>query len=195
MIQNAALKKIIQAQVLKDRKVKKAFDDKIFPFFERVKKEMLRELDNHPISRDLQNDIDSGTVTKGTLFGFLGFEMGEDPVQELRTLLEKNCKIRFYKENLNKGSRTYIVNIPSKDDIYQATPLRWAPGRSWVKAIEFGISGMGNYIEIESDKSRSGEGIQSKTSNSGGRFRNTSYISTILVNFQKKLLDQGIKIS
>ncbi len=156
---------------------------------------MLRELDNHPVTRDLQNDIDSGTVTRGTLFGFLGFQMGEDPVRELRSLLEKTCKIRFYKENVNKATRTYIVTIPSKDDIYEATPLRWAPGRSWVKAIEFGISGMGNYIDIESPKSRSGEGIQSKTSNNGGRFRNTSYISSILVSFQKKLLNQGIKLS
>ena len=195
MIQNAALKKIIHAQVLRNTKVKKAFDQKIISFFERSKKEMLRELDNHPITRDLQNNIDSGTVTRGTLFGFLGFEMGEDPVRELRSLLEKNCRIRFYKENVKKAVRTYIVTIPTKDDIYAATPLRWAPGRSWVKAVEFGISGMGNYIEIESPKSRSGEGIQSKTSNNGGRFRNTSYISTILVSFQKKLLNQGIKLS
>ena len=116
-------------------------------------------------------------------------------MEELRRLLVKKLYDKVFKQTAQKSSRTYKVSIPSKDEIYNATPLRWAPGRSWVKAIEFGISGMGNYMEVNSPQSRSGEGIQSKTSNSGGRFRNTSYISSILTNFQKKLLAKGINLS
>lgn len=193
MIQNLALKKILEAQLLKDKRVNRAYDDVAFKTFEKAKREMLRELDSHPITRDLQGGADSGLVNKGTLFGFLGFDSGEDPVEELRVLLEKGCKIRPLKSRGSK--KTYFVSIPDKDAIYNATPLRWATGRSWVKAIEFGISGLGNYIDVKSTQSRSGEGIQSKTSNTGGRFRNSTYISSILNNFKQKLLSGGIKIS
>ena len=192
MIQNIALKKIIERQLLKDRRVNKAFDDLAFKTFEKAKTEMLRELDSHPITRDLQGGADSGLVNKGTLFGFLGFDSGEDPVAELRSLLDKGCKIRPLKSGGSK--KTYFVSIPDKDAIYSATPLRWATGRSWVKAIEFGISGLGSYINIKSTQSRSGEGIQSKTSNTGGRFRNSTYVSSILNNFKQKLISGGIKI-
>ena len=62
MIQNIALKKIIERQLLKDRRVNKAFDDLAFKTFEKAKTEMLRELDSHPITRDLQGGADSGLV-------------------------------------------------------------------------------------------------------------------------------------
>lgn len=194
MISNRILKTSLQAQLLSSKKVQKKFDEEVEKKFKTYKIEMLRELDSHPITKDLQNNVDSGLVTRGTLFGFLGFESGEDPVRELRDLLESFCVIKFSKQNTLKAIRTYTARIPTRDEIYSATPLRWAPGRSWVKAIEFGISGMGNYIEKKTNKSRSGEGIQSKTSNLGGKFRNAPYISSILNKFIKKIQGQGIKI-
>jgi hypothetical protein len=194
MIQNRTLKAALQSQVLANKKIQKSFDQEVEKKFQIYKTEMLRELDSHPITKDLQNNVDSGLVARGTLFGFLGFENGEDPVRELRDLLETFCIIKFSKQNTLKGIRTYTAKIPTRDEIYNATPLRWAPGRSWVKAIEFGISGMGNYIEKKTNKSRSGEGIQSKTSNLGGKFRNAPYISSILNKFIKKIQSQGIRI-
>ena len=101
--------------------------------------------------------------------------------------------MRFIKNNNRQGVRTYRVEIPNKDDIYSATPLPWASGRSWVKAIEQGMSGMGNYIQLESSVSRSGEGFQAKNS-SGGVFRNTSYISSIINNFKVKLQSYGLSL-
>ena len=193
MINKRLLSKQINDQIFNSTKVKKHFDDSIFKYFERCKKEMLKEFDTHPITRDLQGSIDSGLVSKGSLFGFLGFQQGEDPTQELRDVLTK-CSIRYLKIKHKQPTRIYRAEIPDKDTIYSATPLRWAPGRSWVKAIEFGISGIGAYIDLDNSKSRSGEGFQSKTSDTGGSFKKSGYVSDILSNFQKKISAKGIKI-
>jgi hypothetical protein len=95
---------------------------------------------------------------------------------------------------MNQGERVYVATIPTKDELYAATPLPWAPGRSWLKAVEFGISGLGNYMAVSSSSSRSGEGIQVENANLGGRFRNVSYVSSILKNMQKELLSLGVTI-
>ena len=152
---------------------------------------MLQEFDSHIVTQGLKSHTGAGLVSKGSLFGFLGFSEGADPTKELRDLLERTIMFRFASQSTKSAERIYTVTIPSRDDIFAATPLPWAQGRSWVKAVEHGISGIGNYMNIASPNSRSGEGIQSKT-NKGGRFRNTSYISTILNNFKKKLLSSGI---
>ena len=62
-------------------------------------------------------------------------------------------------------------------------------GRSWLKGIEHGISGLGRYLYGDfGAKSRSGAAIQTKNSlGSGGKFRNTSYMSAILFNARRKL--------
>ena len=107
MIQKNALKKALDSQILNDKKVQKNIDALTFKFFDRAKKDMLLELERHPITKDLESNVDSGLVTKGSLFGFLGFERGENPVEELRRFLTKSCKIRFFKQSTQKSTRTY----------------------------------------------------------------------------------------
>ena len=192
MIRNRALKQSLEVALLKDRRVVLAMDAKAQDYFERAKAEMLEEFDNHPITRDLNNEGDAGLVSNGSLFGFLGFEDGDRPTEELREALEHGCKIKFFKENSKGGIRQYSAEIPTRSQLFRATPLRWARGRSWLKSIEHGISGMGQYMNIDTASSRSGEGIQVK-GNVGGRFRNSSYTSIILNNFKKKLQTRGIK--
>ena len=75
--------------------------------------------------------------------------------------------------------------------------MPWAPGRSWAKGIETGISGIGQYFyTIREDFgpiSRSETAIQtSKNIRRKTRFKNVKYISAILANFEKKinLLDE-----
>ena len=193
MIRSDLLQKQIQAQVFKEPRITAHVDKQMNIFFDRAKKTMLAEFDLHPVTRDLNNEMNSGILSKGSLFGFLGFLDGDSPAEELRNFLEKSCKIRIATNSKQKALRTYAVDLPEKEDIYKATPLPWAPGRSWVKSIEHGISGIGKYLDISSDASRSGEGIQAKA-DTGGVFRNTSYISTILNNFKKKLLGANFSI-
>tara|TARA_B100000212_G_scaffold136765_1_gene102990 strand:- start:10722 stop:11303 length:582 start_codon:yes stop_codon:yes gene_type:complete len=193
MISVYALRNTLKSQLLNSKIVEKQFDELVFKHFDGAKKKLFMDYDMHPVTRDLNNESNSGLVTKGTLFGFLGFESTDSPAESLRQFLERSINIRFTNNDKRNGRRKYIVNIPTKDDIYDATPLPWASGRSWVKAIEQGISGMGNYIDIESPSSRSGEGFQAKHS-SGGVFRNTSYISTIINDFKKRLLSYGLTL-
>ena len=191
MIGNMALKKALQMQVLDDKKLQKKFEQEAFKKFNAAKVIMLRELDNHPITKDLQGSGDSGLVPRGTLFGFLGFIEGEDPIRPLKDLLDKKCTMSFLKNETHSTTKIYTAQIPTKEELYEATPLPWASGRSWLKGIEQGLSGMGNYIDSESDYSRSGEGIQTENANLGGRLRNMPYISTILERFKKRLSSGG----
>jgi hypothetical protein len=191
MIKNLALKRELEAKILNDRSVQKAMDSEMEKHFSKEKRTMLREFDQHHVTQGLRSHSGAGLVPRGTLFGFLGFVEGDRPTDELREFLNQSIKFKFVSQSKRKAARIYSVTIPSKGEIYGATPLPWAQGRSWVKGIEQGISGIGSYMNIESTKSRSGEGVQSKN-NSGGRFRNTSYISSILNNFKKKLESAGM---
>ena len=194
MISNRILKQSLQSQLLQDRNVVREFDRVAQEQFQKIKKKMLAEFENHQVTKDLESFGSSDLVPRGTLFGFLGFEKGQNPVDALRGVLERGTTIRPGRIKMNQGERVYVVTIPTKDELYAATPLPWAPGRSWLKAVEFGISGLGNYMAVSSSSSRSGEGIQVENANLGGRFRNVKYVSSILKNMQKELLSIGMTI-
>ena len=194
MISNRILKEQLQAQLLNDTNVNKEFDRVAREQFMLAKQKMLKEFDSHQVTKELESFGESGLIPRGTLFGFLGFDKGDDPITPLRNLLDRATILKPGKIRRGRAEKSYTVIIPTKDQLYSATPLPWAPGRSWLKAVEFGISGLGNYMAIETDRSRSGEGIQVKNANLGGRFKNTSYLSSILKNMQKQLLTLGITI-
>ena len=78
------------------------------------------------------------------------------------------------------------------EDIIKVTPMPWAKNRSWAKGIESGISGLGQYLNIETKYDpphyRSTAGIQTKSKVRGGQFRPTKYISDILNRYRAKFL-------
>jgi len=79
------------------------------------------------------------------------------------------------------------VTLPEAQEIFKATPLPWAPGRSWAKGIESGLSGLGYYLKKSSGGSRSGLGVQtSQKVRKGVKFNNTKYISSFLKKYQKQ---------
>ncbi len=80
---------------------------------------------------------------------------------------------------------TYNVTIPEASDIFKATPLPWASGRSWAQGIETGISGLGYLLRKE--KGRSGKAVQSKTKVRSGGFQNTQYISALINKYKNNL--------
>ena len=155
--------------------------------FKEAKDEMLAEFNSHPITRELEMKTaanPSSFVGEGSLFGFIGFNENDEPIDVVRSML-KSSDLVFVR--IKKAVVDFKVLYPSKEELFDATPLPWATGRSWLKGIESGLSGLGKYLNIESEASRSGGGIQSEGSVRSGRFKNTAYISKILNIFIKKI--------
>ena len=155
--------------------------------FKKIKNSMLAEFNSHPITRELEqktNADPSQFVGRGSLFGFIGFDKNDDPTETVREML-KTSDLRFIR--IKKEIVDFKVFYPSTEEPFQATPLPWASGRSWLKGIESGMSGLGRYLNTETETSRSGGGIQSEDTVRSGGFKNTKYISEILNNFIKKI--------
>jgi len=158
--------------------------------FQKVKNRMIAEFLNHPVTLEIKGGTSSGNIS-GTLggstnlFSFIGFESGSDPIDAIEKVLY-STNFRFTRTTRN--SVEFEIDIPEPAEIFAATPMPWAPGRSWAKGIETGISGLGYYLKISRDNSRSGLGIQSsrKVRKSGSKFKNTQYISALIKKYEKE---------
>ena len=187
------LKKELQPQVLKDRKVKRELVKSATTLFLEEKKRMLATFDSHPVTREIRGGANganlSGTMQGGNLFGFIGFTAGSDPISPLREVLEAiNIRPKF--ERASTGEKIFIVDIPDVKIMYAATPMPWASGRSWLEGVERGMSGLGRYLNTKSIHSRSGGGIQSDHTVKGGAFSGVTYLTNggILQEFQERLM-------
>lgn len=187
-------------------------------FFNEKKDEMLTEFDDHPVTKDIlngpfpENNI-SRTLSnvKGNLFSFIGFEADSNPIHDLRDTIDKGIKLSK-DTKYRKILRGYVttVDMIKMPELYKKFkyPVSknvggpWAPG-SWVKGIETGISGLGEYLtlfhKISSKQkalilklSRSGAAVQLKDPKSikkYGRsttFRPVPYLTQIFNRFQTK---------
>jgi hypothetical protein len=169
------------------RFVKPAVEPKLIKQFKEIKERMLSDFNNHTVTRELEQKTSadpSAFVSRGSLFGFIGFEKADNPTEIIREMLNK-ASLEFVR--IEGKAINFRVSYPSMEELFLATPLPWATGRSWLKGIESGISGLGRYLNVDSADSRSGGGIQSISNIGGGRFRTTKYISEILNNFIKKI--------
>ena len=157
--------------------------------FEKLKTKMIAEFQGHPVTREIRGGINaeniSGTLGGITnLYSFIGFDSNSDPIEPIEDLLLRT-DVRFVK--INKQMIEFEVTLPEAEEIFKATPLPWAPGRSWAKGIESGLSGLGYYLKKSSSSSRSGLGIQtSQKIRKGVKFNNTKYISSFLKKYQKE---------
>tara|TARA_Y100000310_G_scaffold292935_1_gene322109 strand:- start:1027 stop:1608 length:582 start_codon:yes stop_codon:yes gene_type:complete len=155
--------------------------------FKKIKEKMMSEFNDHPVTRELDQKTSadpSSFVGDGSLFGFIGFDRSDEPTQIVREMLDSS-ELKFIR--IKGETVDFKIFYPSKEELFEATPLPWAAGRSWLKGIESGLSGLGKYLNIDSDTSRSGGGVQSESSMRSARFRNTKYITEILNNFIKKI--------
>jgi hypothetical protein len=158
--------------------------------FQRVKNEMIAEFLNHPVTIEIKGGIAaknlSGTLDNITnLFSFIGFDSASDPTGDIESMLYKT---EFKFDRYTNKSIEYSVYMPDAKEIFAATPMPWASGRSWAKGIETGISGLGYYLKVDRENSRSGLGIQSsrKTRKKGVKFNNISYISALIKKYKIK---------
>jgi len=165
---------------------------------EKMKKAMISDFLKLPVTREIlagsKSTNTSGTLGGyGNLFSFIGFAEGDDPVSPIVELLSQtNFRVSRFSPN---GTAKLIIELPSKDQIFKATPLPWAPGISWAKSIEVGMSGLGMYLNTKSDKSRSSQGVQADRKIRTGKFSNRPYVSSFLSKWQKAFLNIDKDIS
>lgn len=150
---------------------------------------MMVEFLNHPVTLEIKSGVNSknlsGTLNNVTnLFSFIGFNSSSEPTDAIEALL---LRTSFKFDRITNMSIEFSIDMPDAKEIFEATPMPWAPGRSWAKGIETGISGLGYYLKVERDNSRSGLGIQSprKIRKNGVKFNNISYISSLLNKYKK----------
>lgn len=157
--------------------------------FEKIKKEILNDFDNHPVTVEIEGGIYadniSGTLNGITnLFSFIGFNATDKPTEIIREMLQKSNFRKIIRDN---STVQYIFEIPTTKEIFSKTPLPWETGRSWAKGIEQGISGLGYYLR-QTANSRSGLGIQAKKNvRTGYRFKNRKYMSDIINKYNEKI--------
>lgn len=189
---NRVIRNSIQKNSLK--KVFLELKKQIEKEFSTIKKNLLIEFDNHPITKEIEmgpsaNNI-SGTLRKGNLFSFLGFKSSQKPINTIRQALNETT-IRFEQPKKGKNiSISFYVDYPTIEYIYSITPLPWASGRSWVWSIERGVSGIGQYLYLQDENlnsSRSGPAIQNKNQKVSARFKNSSYLTKMIRSFEKNI--------
>ena len=202
-ISKNALTKELSAFVVEEtiKQNKTNFKNQVTKAFEKIKREMILEFMNHPVTREILGgphaSNESGTLDGyGNLFSFIGFDAGDNPIDPILDLLS-NSKIQ-YSNTANSGIM-FTIFIPSKQKIFDATPLKWSTGRSWSEAIERGLSGLGYYLNRDYIKeSDSGTGIQTKSVlRRGAKYKPVKYISALMNEYTKRFqnIDKTIIIS
>jgi hypothetical protein len=202
-ISNKQVEKQLASFVVKEtmKQNRSKFQTQVTKAFEKVKRQMILEFMNHPVTREILGgpnaSNESGTLNGyGNLFSFIGFNEGDDPIEVILDLLN-NSEIRS--SNTDDSGIMFTISIPSKQSIFAATPLPWANGRSWSEAIERGLSGLGYYLNRENlNNSKSGTGIQVKSNlRKGAKYKPVKYISALINEYTKKFqnIDKTIIIS
>ena len=168
------------AKVLKSRLYKSIQEE-----FNAIKQQMIQDFLGLPVTKEIMNGPDSSNISgtlsgKGNLFGFIGFEQSDKPIEPIINLLESSHIV------IREGSDYLVtITIPSAASIFNATPMPWATGRSWAKGIESGISGLGFYVN-KSGAGRSTAGFQLSKKSKGGNFKRVQYVSAFIQKYIKQ---------
>lgn len=162
------------------------------------KTEALEEYDEHGVTLELKDGetADSNYLSKGNIFSFIGFNLGDKPAEKLREYIRQQIYIQSKSPiiSLNQFGAQYkfTTNIPSLKEIYAndifETPDNWS-NKSWVQLVEEGVGNFASYIYLEYfDKiSRSSTGLQNKKSKKkSGKVLGIPWVSEILNNMKNK---------
>lgn len=153
---------------------------------DKARQELIDEFENHIVSKEIEEGPDaqniSGTLGGyGNLFSFIGFPYGSKPITDFIQTLYKYIRLREGSVKINiRGDNIelqYQAIVPVDNEIENRTKMPWESGRSWLFAIERGISGFSQYINRRFiPASRSTAGVQTKNKiHPGEVYRRTSY--------------------
>ena len=165
--------------------------------YTKAKKIFFDDFYGHPISKEISQGPE-GSNTSGTLggygnlFSFIGFEEGRRPIEEIAQAMEE--MFSFQKSENTSRSITFKVTYPDINKLKKYSPLAWAFGGSWISGIEKGIPNFSQYIYDEDIlKSRSGSGIEAKSSIRGANFSPVPYLTPIIEKFKKSINESSIR--
>tara|TARA_R110000751_G_scaffold280081_1_gene382570 strand:- start:450 stop:1052 length:603 start_codon:yes stop_codon:yes gene_type:complete len=178
------VQKAVHREVSYTKGIKEVIEKKV----KEAQQNLLKNFEKHPVTAEISSGAKSSNLSgtlggTGNLFTYIGFSSGDKPLASLRVLLEV-YEIRYHHA---KGRTTINITVPTTAELFKATPMPWATGRSWAKGIETGISGLGRYLYQDSAHSRSGGAVQVKGKLRSGKFSNTSYLSSLLNNYYKEI--------
>lgn len=155
---------------------------------------LLQDFLNTEIAKEIQAGSNASNTSnllsgRGNLFTFLGYQKSDKPIQELSKFLANSIKVESISISASTNAVQININIPTLDDMDGIAELPWI-NKSLAKAIEKGISGLGNYLYSEKgfDVSRSGKAIQTKTINKSQRLSPNPFITKIIKDIAKKLV-------
>ena len=183
-------KKIIDGKVSKARSFEREARKKIQQRLKQSKKELLKEFDNHPVTKELKEGAAaqnySGTLGGyGNLFSFMGFGEGVDPTNAVRNFLESFIVIKRRGKVTGAGLE-FTVKTPTIQD-FDFAKMPWESGNSWVRSVETGMSSFSYYMHKAYEAARSGAGIQIDNKLRKKSSKGVSYMRGILKEFRKRL--------
>lgn len=194
------LERVIKSSVRKvvNQKVREASQ----ATFNEVSASIERDVLSHPISKELLTTTDSSSffsTPKGSLFGFMGFKKGRNPIQELINYFKGGNGVRFSfgKYNVSSSQKrvSITLSLPSNEELAQNGIVLdgWSDGRSWTEVIETGMTGLSKFFS--SDKfGRSTKGFQSqKTLNSSDSLGSIPYLTPIFERAKERFARTLIK--
>lgn len=190
----------IQAEKHAYARAKEIYDDD--------KKDFIEGFLKDPISQELIAGVDGnnsaglleGGEGRDSLFGFIGFEAGSTPVQDVVDAINQDTHL-FQKGQVKSGDKNQLefsfrVSAPSLENLEKITPYpdKWSAG-SWLRGIEIGISGLSYYMSKKIlGRSRGGIEIKTKQGNpyrksgldkSTPRLYYTKYLNKFIDNLKK----------
>ena len=153
--------------------------------FKIIKQKLISDFSNHKVTQEIEAGVKASNISNtlggvGNLFSFIGFDSGDRPVEPIRMALT-SISLTSIIISRDGSSRSSVI-YPSADDIFRMTPMPWAEGRSWAQGIEQGMPGLGKFLR--KDSGRSGGGLQVDNKVRDGKFSNTSYISSLIRDFE-----------
>jgi len=154
--------------------------------YEESKEQFLDDFENHPVTQEIEGGANAPNSSNtlngiGNLFSYIGFYQNQNPISDLKKVLNENFNFR------RKSKNTFLIKYPDLEKIKSQTPMPWEGGRSWVLGIERGISGFGYYLYKKFNEGRSKEGIQTKNKVRSSSFKKVRYMSEIINNFVKSI--------
>jgi hypothetical protein len=183
-------RKQLDSQIFNNKAVKELVADIVAKNINSEKGILIENFINHPVTQELQSGESSENISGtldgyGNLFSFIGFNNGTNPVSPVLNLLNKISISRNIQ--YKNGKYKFQINVPSKQELFDASKMPWETGRSWLFDMEKTISGLGAYLYGQFETSRSETGIELKRKIFNRAFRRVKYFGTMYNIFNKKL--------